>query len=248
MSVNFIWVGAILGWAAGNLINYLSDVLPMTRRLSQSYCAQCGKPKKWWDYISWRPCSDCHAKRPLRDWLVLLFYIVAFSILWIHPSGRLGYWVGCLLLIYFGVVFLIDLEHRLVLNEVSIAGGILCLIIGFWLHNIWQTLAGGAAGFGIMLGLYYLGEVYTRWMARRRGQESDEVALGYGDVTLSGILGLILGWPGIIGGLIFAIFAGGLVSLAFIVFLLIAKKYKPFTAIPYAPFLIFGATILLYLQ
>jgi leader peptidase (prepilin peptidase)/N-methyltransferase len=247
MPVNFIWLGAILGWVAGILVNYLADVLPMTRRFSQSYCTHCGKPMKWWNYITWRACLNCHARPTFRDWLVQFFYIVVFSILWIHPSTRLGYWIGSLLLVYFGVVFLIDLEHRLVLHQVSIVGGILGLLIGFWLHNVWQTIAGGAAGFGIMLALYYLGEAYARWMARRRGQALDEVALGYGDVNLSGILGLILGWPGIVAGLVFAILAGGIVSLGYLIYLFISRKYKPFTAIPYAPFLLFGATILLYM-
>jgi leader peptidase (prepilin peptidase)/N-methyltransferase len=248
MPVNFIWLGAILGWCAGNLVNYLGDVLPKTRRFSQPYCTLCGKPMKWWNYISYHTCLNCSARRPLRDWGFQIFFVGAFSFLWIHPSARLGYWLGSLLLVYFGLVFLIDLEHRLVLHQVSLVGVVLGLAVGIWLHNIWITILGGAAGFGIMLALYYLGEVYARWMARRRGQESDEVALGYGDVNLSGVLGLILGWPGIIVGLVFAILAGGIISLGYIILLLIAKKYKPFTAIPYAPFLIFGAIILLYLM
>jgi leader peptidase (prepilin peptidase)/N-methyltransferase len=247
MPINLIWLGPILGWIAGILVNYLADVLPMTRRFSQPYCTRCGKPMRWWNYLTWRACLHCHARRPIRDSLVQFFYLVAFSILWAHPSSRLGYWIGCLLLVYFGVVFIVDLEHRLVLHQVSIVGVVLGLLVGFWLHNVWQTIAGGAAGFGIMLALYYLGEVYARWMARRRGQALDEVALGYGDVNLAGILGLILGWPGIIAGLVFAILAGGIVSLGYIIFLLISRKYKPFIAIPYAPFLIFGATILLFI-
>jgi len=246
MPVDFIWVGAILGWVAGILVNYLGDVLPMTRHFSQPYCTRCGDPRTFWNYISWHPCVSCNARRPLRDWLFQLFYVVAFSILWVHPSVRLGYWIGSLLFVFFGIVFLIDYEHRLVLNQVSIAGGILGLVVGIWLHNTWETIVGGAAGFGIMLVLYYIGEVYARWMARKRGQELDEVALGFGDVNLSGVLGLILGWPGIVVGIVFAILAGGFFSLGYIIFLFIAKKYKPFTAIPYAPFLIIGAMILLY--
>ena len=182
----------------------------------------------------------------MRNWLVLFFYIITLSALWIRPPDRLGYWIGCLLLFYFGVVVVIDIEHRLVLHPVSIVGAISGLFVGFWLHGLWLTLAGGAAGFGIMLALYYLGALYARWMARRRGEPLDEVALGYGDVNLAGVLGLILGWPGIIAGLVFAILAGGIVSLIYIAIMFISRNYKPFTAIPYAPFLIFGATILLY--
>jgi len=247
MPDKFFWLGAILGWLAGMLVNYLADVLPATRRFSQPYCTRCGKPMKWWDYLIWRPCQNCHARRSIRYWLIQFFYLVAFSILWVHPSTRLGYWSGCLLLIFFGVVFTIDVEHRVVLHQVSIVGGILGLILGFWLHNFWQTIAGGIAGFGLMLALFWGGDVYARWIARRRGQVLEEVALGFGDVNLSGILGLILGWPGIVAGLVFGILAGGVFSLGYIIILLISRKYKPFTAIPYAPFLIFGAAILLFI-
>jgi hypothetical protein len=66
-------------------------------------------------------------------------------------------------------------------------------------------------------------------------------------VNISGILGLLLGWPAISAGLLFAVFAGGLVSLVIVVGLLISKKYKAFTAVPYAPFLILSAVYLLYL-
>ncbi len=75
---------------------------------------------------------------------------------------------------------------------------------------------------------------------------ADEVALGFGDVNLAGILGLLLGWPAIASGLLFAVLAGGLISLFIIVGMLITKKYKAFTAIPYAPFLILSALFLLY--
>jgi len=43
------------------------------------------------------------------------------------------------------------------------------------------------------------------------------------------------------------VLAGGLISLFIIVGMLIAKKYKAFTAIPYAPFLILSALYLLYI-
>jgi leader peptidase (prepilin peptidase)/N-methyltransferase len=97
-----------------------------------------------------------------------------------------------------------------------------------------------------MFVLYYLGELYVRRMSKKRGIPTDEVALGFGDVSLSGILGLLMGWPAILACLLFAVLAGGLVSLVIILGMLAAKKYKAFTAIPYAPFLILSAIFLLY--
>jgi prepilin signal peptidase PulO-like enzyme (type II secretory pathway) len=114
------------------------------------------------------------------------------------------------------------------------------------LHGILSTLLGGAIGFGIMLGFYFVGELFVKRMSKKGGMPRDEVALGFGDVTLSGILGLLLGWPFIFYCLFFAIMVGGLASLAIIIGMLIAKRYKAFTAIPYAPFLILSAAYFLF--
>ena len=95
---------------------------------------------------------------------------------------------------------------------------------------------------------YALGEGLMRLIARLRGQSVDEVALGFGDVNLSGVLGLILGWPVIWIGLFFGVFIGGVVSLVFMVWMLLRRKYHLFMALPYGPFLVIGATLLIYFR
>ncbi|MDK1028919.1 MAG: prepilin peptidase [Anaerolineae bacterium] len=149
-------------------------------------------------------------------------------------------------MIYLGVVLVIDLEYRIIMHPVSYVGAVIGLGIGIYTHGLRITLIGGAFGFGAMLILYYFGEAFSRYMSKRRGQLIDEVALGFGDVNLSGITGLLLGWDDIILGLLFAIFAGGIGSLLVIVVMLIRKRYKAFTPIPYAPFLIFSILLFLY--
>jgi hypothetical protein len=47
--------------------------------------------------------------------------------------------------------------------------------------------------------------------------------------------------------LFFGIFAGGLVSGLYVLARIFSKKYAAFTAIPYAPFLLVGAAILIFL-
>jgi prepilin signal peptidase PulO-like enzyme (type II secretory pathway) len=116
-------------------------------------------------------------------------FIVAAVWLSLSPPSQLGFYAGMLLLVYFGIVVIIDMEHRLILHVVSAAGAVLGLILGTWLHGLVPTLIGGAAGFAAMLFFYYLGALLVRWMSRRRGDPQPEEALGFGDVTLSG------GWP-----------------------------------------------------
>ena len=125
---------------------------------------------------------------------------------------------------------------------------VLGLGVGWYLHGLVETLAGAAVGFSLMLGMYYIGVLFSRWLSRRRGETITEEALGFGDVNLSGILGLILGWPGILAGLTIAILLGGAVSLLYLLFMLTTRRYKMFTAIPYGPFLVMSAISLLFFK
>jgi prepilin signal peptidase PulO-like enzyme (type II secretory pathway) len=240
---------ALLGWVAGALVNYLADVLPLRRKLSAPFCLRCEEQLNFFNYLLWpRRCPSCGKNRGWRSWVVELTAISVALWLWATPTTRLGFFPGLLLLIYFGVVVVIDIEYRLILHPVSLVGGLLGFIYGVRLHGISMTLLGGAVGFGMMLLLYFGGTVFMRILAKRRGQELDEEALGFGDVNLSGILGLLLGWPGIIAGLTLTILFGGAVSLIFLLLAIIRKRYRAFTAIPYGPFLIAGAFFLLYLR
>ena len=96
-----------------------------------------------------------------------------------------------------------------------------------------------------MLVLYLLGEVFVRQVSRRRGEPVTEVALGFGDVTLAGIAGLFLGWPGIAFGLILTIFAGGVFSLILVLVMLARHRYRAYSAIAYGPFLALSIAVLL---
>jgi leader peptidase (prepilin peptidase)/N-methyltransferase len=128
---------------------------------------------------------------------------------------------------------------------VSLAGAVLGLAVGIPLHGLSSTLIGGAVGFGSMWVLFYFGEVFARYMSKRRG-EIIEDALGFGDVNLAGIVGLLLGWPLVIFGLLFAILVGGAFSLLLVVGMIIRRRYHAFTAIPYAPFLILSVIYALF--
>jgi len=241
----------LLGWVSGWLVNYLTDVLPATRSFSRPTCPKCGQRLGWGDYLLYRNCGSCGARRGWRSLITQAVLTVGVLLLWFlsqnpayHP---VPFWLGYLILIYLAVVLIIDLEHRLILHQVSLFGAVLGLVTGIYLHQLIPTLLGGVAGFGVMLLFYFLGELYIRIRSKRTGLPSDEVALGFGDVNLSGILGLMLGWPKIVLGLFIGVIAGGLISLIIILGMLLAKRYKAFTAIPYAPFLILSAFLILFI-
>lgn len=241
-----VTIPILLGIFAGSAVNYLADVLPVSRRLSRPVCRHCQTPYPAIDYILLRPCRNCRQTRGFRAPLVLGLATLAAIFLWMSPPKLLGFLAGLILLTYLGVVLVIDLEHRLILHPTSLAGAALGLGIGTLTHGIISTLIGGAFGYVLMLGLYYLGIAFSRYLSRRRGTEIEEEALGFGDVNLAGVLGLVLGWPLIWISLLFGILAGGVISLVIILGMLVSRRYRAFTAIPYAPFLILGAVFFLY--
>ena len=239
----------IPGWVCGVLVNYLADVLPLRRKLTRPFCIQCDSTQSWVNYlIAPRKCPTCGLRRNLRVWVVEIFYIAASVVMIKVPPASLGYGLGMLLLGYLGVVVLIDLEYRLIMHPVSIFGALLGLVIGFLTVGWWRSLLGGVIGFAIMGLIYLLGVFIMKMVSRKRGQLVDDVALGFGDVNLSGVLGLMLGYPVILIGLIVAVFIAGIVSLLYIIVKLLTRKYQAFMAVPYGPFLVIGAVILIYFR
>jgi leader peptidase (prepilin peptidase)/N-methyltransferase len=180
--------------------------------------------------------------------VVEAFYIVASITITLHPPERVGYLLGLIILVYFGVVALIDLEYRIIMHPVSLAGAVLGFGVGIIRVGWERAIIGGVAGFGIMWALYMLGIFLIKLIDRMRGRPVNDVALGFGDVNLSGVLGLMLGWPSILVGLIIAVLIGGLVSLVYLAIMLVTRRYQAFMALPYGPFLVMGAVLLIYFR
>jgi len=85
-------------------------------------------------------------------------------------------------------------------------------------------------GLGVLWGLFFL-----QWVVVPR-------ALGFGDVKLSGVLGLYLGWLGFDAwtlGVLAMFVLGGLYSIGLIVFRRVGRK----ATIPFGPFMLLGALV-----
>ena len=243
----------LLGWAFGYLVNYMADVLPVTRRFTRPVCDACGTPFELSGYLLGRPCAHCGRPRTSRFWVVQFAMAAASAYIWLRAPAKLGFGFGLVILIYFGIVFVIDLEHRLILHPTSIVGALLGLGAGWLSHGLTTTLLGGFAGFAIMMLLYLLGVLFSRFRARRMQAAGippdEEEALGAGDVILAGVLGLILGWPLIWFGLLLGILLAGGFGILLILGMLLVRRYKTqalMIFMPYGPFLILSAFIIVF--
>ncbi len=251
MSLEWI-IPLLFGWIAGWIINYVSDVLPVTRRFSQPVCPTCGSAYSLTHYLLFRRCPNGHF-RSIRVWVVQIVIMALSLYSFIHPPTRIGYWGGLILMTYFGIVFVIDMEHRLILHPTSIFGALLALILGTITRGLTTALLGGLGGLVILLAFYYFGVLFARYRAKRmraQGIEADdEDALGQGDVILATVLGFLVGWPLIWILIIMSTLLGGLISFILVIGLLITRRYNAnalMMFIPYGPYFLISASLIVY--
>jgi leader peptidase (prepilin peptidase)/N-methyltransferase len=249
-SLMSIILAIFIGLASGFLIDYLADTLPTRQKWTRPGCYSCGATRQWQDYFLLASCRTCHKSRPWRSSLIIAAMVFLSVFLALYPHRELGYWFSFLLVAFFGLVIIIDVEHRLIMHVVTLGGAVIGVVVGSINHGFLATLLGGVLGFVLMFIFYLLGVQFARFRARRQGLEvSDEEALGFGDVTISGVLGLMLGVTKVLYGITTGILLAGVFSVLLIIGLLVSRKFKSGNIyIPYGPFLVLGACVYIFFR
>lgn len=162
--------------------------------------------------------------------------------------GPSGGWVSAGMLGFFLLLAGVDLHYRIIPLVLVLPAGLYSLIVAALDpgRGLAKAALGGSVGFAIVLVMYALGALYSKWIARRRGQTLDEIPFGFGDVTLSGFIGLAVGWPGVILALLIGVLGAGAFSLALIIWMLSRRKFNPYMPFPYGPFLVIGAALVYF--
>jgi prepilin signal peptidase PulO-like enzyme (type II secretory pathway) len=250
-----VLLSALLGWLLGGVINALADSLPRQGTVATPACQSCGGPRPWFAWLALMAVLGGHGhcqycRQPIRArWLAIeLFMIVTAVWLRISGAGLGSFGPGLTLAAIFTLIAVTDIEHRLILHVVSLPAMVIIGLVGVLDpgRGVAKTLLGGIAGFGIVLMLYLFGQAYAAWIARRRGQALEEIAFGFGDVTLATIMGLAVGWPGVVLALTLGVLSAGVFSLASLLWMLVRRRYQPHLPFPYGPFLILGAVLVYY--
>jgi len=233
---------ALLGLFVGVFLNLAADHLPQRRSiLTPPHCSSCRAQRAWRDAVPLRGllvrrggCSQCGAYLPLR-WPVLeLVTMLSFGFFWLRygPSVQLVLVTMYACALY--LIFVIDLEHRLILRVV-IYPAIGLALVGSYLYpglGLRRAILGGALAFSF----FYLVAVVGKVVFRR-------TAMGRGDANLAAFVGLITGFPEVILALIIAVSLGGLVALV----LVLSRKKGLRSYVPYGVFLaVAGLTVLVF--
>src|SRR3990172_1135408 len=245
---------AALGWRGGGVVNWLADSLPIYRRPVRPRCPVCGAPRRTAAWLALTAalfgprCRSGPPRRGARPWVIEL--VSAALAVWLvrRDPSLATFLPGLVVGLVFLLIAAIDIEHRLILRVVAAPSAVVLGVIGALqpTRGPVKVLLGGAAGFLILWLMYLLGLAFSRWGSRRRGTPLEEVAFGFGDVMLGGLIGLVVGWPGVIIAVLTGVLLAGAFSLIFLVVLFWRRRSSAFTAIPYGPFLLLGACLVYY--
>lgn len=166
------------------------------------------------------------ARRELQAGLIGCGVLLCGLLAATHGIG-LYFWPNAIFLALLAVAAYVDLQDRIIPNELVIFGLGFGLIAMLALPRLtWgpaEALTGGLTGFGLLFGLA---------LAVRGG-------MGLGDVKLAAVIGLFLGWPWVLMGLVMGFLSGGLVAGG----LMAARRVGRKDVIPFGPFLALGAAL-----
>ncbi|MBR3790898.1 MAG: prepilin peptidase [Clostridia bacterium] len=211
MAIVYIFV-AILGLCVGSFLNVLIYRVPnqMSIIKPDSHCPNCKKKLKWWHNIpvlSWLclggRCAYCRTPISPRYIMVEILNMVLWLgcalVFWkINIVLATSMMIGCSILI---TIAFIDFEHKYIPDRFQIAlliVGILCAIfdpVWGWASHVIGLFVGG----GVLLLFYGLGFLLYK-----------KEALGFGDVKLMAVCGLILGWQSVLVALFFGAILGAI--------------------------------------
>src|SRR3989344_2222653 len=237
MSLFFTAVIFILGLCIGSFLNVVILRLEKSESIGgRSYCPHCKHPLTWFDLIPvfsflflGGKCRYCKAKISWQYPMVEIGTAVIFLLITNDqlPITNMAGLLNVLFLFYISssliIIFVYDFYHYIIPDIVLFPA----IIVALPFHVSWNYLLAAMLASGFFLCIFFVS--HGKWM-------------GFGDVKLAVLLGLILGLPNILAALFLVFFFGAIIGVSLM--LLNQKGLK--SELPFAPFLILGTFMALF--
>jgi leader peptidase (prepilin peptidase)/N-methyltransferase len=234
-----VGAAAVFGLCIGSFLNAAIYRLPLKVSVSKprSFCPHCKTTIQWYrnipvvSYIMLGGrCGECKEPISIRYPLVELAvaFIFSASVWWwgLSWASLSSIIFACSMLL----LALIDADHRILPNVVTLPGILVGLLLAFVNPRIvwWDAFIGAVLGGSL---LYLVAWIYLKV----RGQEG----MGMGDVKMIAMIGAFLGWQ----GALMTIFLGSLIGSVVGLLLMAIKGREWDYALPFGTFLALAAVI-----
>lgn len=244
-------IAALLGLVFGSFISMLSWRLPRIMfnpadeqlkaiSLGGSQCPKCETSLKWYQLIpllSWLfslgRCQTC--KQPI-SWRYPVIEISAalLAVIAVWQFGfNLNGLIAALFLLWLLTISVIDLEHHLILDNLSLPLLWLGLLLNAFgqFSDPQQAILGAVLGYGVLWLIY---QIHFRLTGKQ--------GMGYGDFKLTAALGA---WFGV-SALPQIIVIAAISSLVIAILLILSRKQAWQSQMAFGPFLAIGGAVQLF--
>lgn len=249
---------ALFGLLVGVVVNRAADNLPPPARrslLGAPHCPYCDYPRgieqfALLSFVLLRGrCPNCSSPIPLRAPIVEIGSALLFGYLWQKFGATPQLVMMSIFSIFLLVIFVIDFEHRLILDVTSLPAlglAVLASPITFsWAEPLNAYIIGALGalvGLAGGLAMYVFGNFAGARLLRARGESDHIIPFGQGDVKLAAFAGAAVGVLNVLPMLIVTILLGGIGAIVVIAFNLVVRhRYDASAVMPYGPYFVLAA-------
>ncbi len=232
----------LFGAAIGSFLNVCIYRIPLEQSVvsPRSRCMSCGAEVRWYDNIpilSWfllrGRCRSCGVSFSIRYPMIELLCACLTLLLFLRFGISVPFFVYFVLVASLIVITFIDFDHQIIPDEISLPGIGIGFIASFFMPEPdWIS-----SGLGILAGWGGLAIIFYSylWLTGREG-------MGGGDAKLLAMLGAFLGLKAVP----FIIFVSSLVGTVAGVTIMLLQRKGRHLAIPFGPYLAFGAVLYIF--
>lgn len=238
----FSIVSFIFGAVVGSFLNVCICRMPKDESVVSppSHCTVCDYRIRWYDniplfsYLLLRgKCRGCGTHISLQYPVVELLNGLLTLALFLKFGLSLTFLALFLFCSALVVITFIDLEHQIIPDEISLSGIVIGFVFSFFLP--WQTWLNSVLGILLGGGSLLLVAYGYQWLTGKEG-------MGGGDIKLLAMMGAFLGWKSVL----FIVFASSLIGSVVGVTIMLVQKKDSKLAIPFGPYLAFGAVLYIF--
>ena len=226
----------LFGLIVGSFLNCIIYRLEVGKSFlgGHSFCPYCKHELVWHDLIPVfsflmlkGKCRYCQKpisiQYPLIELTTAILFVLVFNSQNLLNTGYLLLTTSFLI-----IIFVYDLKHYIIPDKVIFPAILTSFLFLFTTNSLLLNTVLSAFGASFFFLLIYLIS-QGQWM-------------GFGDVKLSFLMGLHLGFPNILVALFSAFFTGAIIGL-----ILIAQNKKTLKSmVPFGPFLVFGTFLAMF--
>jgi len=235
-------LAAVFGLIVGSFLNVVIHRLPRGESIvrPRSRCPGCGHAISAWEnvpvlsYCLLRGrCRGCGVKISARYPIVELFTGLVFAAVGLRYGAQLMTPVWCCFAAALIAAAVIDLDHRIIPDEISVGGLLVALVLVPTVHVVgggvlsdalWRSLGGALLGGGLLWTVGFLharvsvslGRTFAHWPGEGEAIPTPGSldywvwfpGLGFGDVKLLAMIGAVVGPVGVLETILAASLAG----------------------------------------